>query len=174
MKKVLISNYWLMAIAWCMFLNGYSAISMILSLAACVMLLLKKRGLDYWRILAIALLLYGFLLVSLVNSNIPYFFPELTLYFLFVSLNVSISNEISLYIRYKALMPILIFVYISMFILSLIILIMPNDLYTIFSKTSLFLMSSFIFLPYGLSLTFNVLYKIVRSIKYKKLVTIKN
>ena len=148
MKKVLIRNYWLMMISWCLFLNNKETLAIIIAMMACVYLLLVKSEVNYLSIILIGLLMFVANCSILFISYIPYYFPKLHLLLMVVCFNTAIAYQHLNMYKNKFILPILSLISIGMFILSGLIVILPDYLYTIFSKRNLFIMEAFIFLPY--------------------------
>ena len=148
MKMALFKDSCLMIIAWCVYLNGYSFMAMVLALLSSIYLLVIKSEVNYWRIAAIALGIYVVSESILRFSNIPYFFPDLKYFMIFTSLNCSLANEYLYMIKYKFIFPVLIIIILYVVLLSLVICMLEEASYTMFGKKNLYLMVMFIFFPY--------------------------
>ena len=171
MRKILIYNYWLIIVAWCMFLNDLTLLAVILGLLACLMLVLIKRKINYWRMSFISLISYVIISLILLRTNVPYFFPKLYIFLAIICLNLAFTFERMYIIKSNYLKPFFAVMLVSVIVLSLITLLLPNSLYTIFTKNSLFIMISIIFLPSLVSVAFCICYKDIKNgEKYQKLV----
>lgn len=163
MKMKLICNYWLMIIAWCMFLNDFTLLATVLVIGACVMLIVMRRRINYWRFGFVSIVIYCVICFVLYKRNIPLYFPNIYLFLAAVSLNASLTFERINLFKSRSLRPILTIMFIMFSVLSLISVILPNDLYTLFTKTSLIVMICLIFLPYFVPLIICLVYKYVRD-----------
>lgn len=148
MRKKLIYNYWLIIIAWCMFLNDLTLLAIICGLLACGMLVYINRRVNYWRMAFATILSYVAISLFLLRFNISYFFPRIHIFLAVISLDLSLTNERLYLFKSKYLKPFLAIMLISLSVLSIIVLVLPNDLYTLFTKPSLYAMICLIFLPY--------------------------
>ncbi len=153
MRRKLIYNYWLIIIAWCMFLNDLITLSIVCGLLACGMLVYINRRVNYWRMSFVTILAYVTVSFFLLRFNISYFFPKIHLFLAVISLDLSLTNERLYLFKSKYLKPFLAIMLISLSVLSIIVLVLPNDLYSLFTKPSLFAMICLIFLPYLVPLT---------------------
>lgn len=163
MKRLLIYNYWLMIVAWCMFLNNNTLMAILLGLGACTVLVFIKRRINYWRMSFLSVISYVIISLILSITNIPYFFRKLYIFLAVICLNCALTSERLYLFKSKYLKPFLVAMLFCVAVLSIIAIILPNSLYTIFTKSSLLIMIGLIFLPYLLSLSFFVCYK---EIKY--------
>ena len=159
MRKRLIYNYWLIIISWCMFLNDLTLLANIIVILACAMLLSIKRRINFWRMSFVSILAYVAISLFLFRSNISYYFPKLFTYLALISLNLSLTNERLYIFKSKGLVPFLMAIVLSMSVLSIVAILLPNNLYTIFTKSSLEKMIFLIFLPYLIPLIICVIYK---------------
>lgn len=163
MKKILIYNYWLMIVAWCMFLNDYILLAILLGLIGCVLLLIINRKIDYWRMSFMSVISYVIISFILLNSSVSYFFPKLYMFLAIISLDSAFTFERLYLYKVKYLLPFLMVMVISATVLSIIALILPSSLYTIFTKTNLLLMINFIYSPFLIPLVGLVAYKKIRN-----------
>lgn len=165
MKKILIKNYWLMIISWGLFLNDKDILGIIIGAIACVYLLFNKKRINCYRVMFIGFMFFVISCALLLLSNIPYFFPKLHILLMIVGLNTAIANEYLNLLKNKFILPVLSFVLLITAITCLLIMLLPDYLYTIFTKNNLYLMVSFIFLPYLIPL---VCAAIINAFKYKE------
>lgn len=148
MKRSLIYNYWLIIISWCLFLNDLALLAMLVTIAACVMLIRINRRINYWRVCFVAIVSYVTISFFLSTSNIPYFFSKLYLFLATISLDLALTNERLYLFKSKYIKPFLVAMLMSLSVLSIIAFVLPGDLYTLFTKTSLYIMIFIIFLPH--------------------------
>lgn len=159
MKRLLIYNYWLIIIAWTMFLNNNTILAILLCLGACAILVFIKRKINYWRMSFLSVTSYVIISLILSMSNIPYYFENMYIFLAIVCLNLALTTERLYLFKSKYLKPFLVVMLISVAVLSLIVVILPRGLYTLFTKSSLFIMIGLIFLPYLITLSFCICYK---------------
>lgn len=163
MKRLLIYNYWLVIIAWCLFLNDYIILPMLLGLGGCAILVFMKRRFNVWRIGCLSMVIYITISFILSLTNIPYYFSKFYVFLAIVCLNLALTFErISLF-KNKYLMPFLMTMIISMVILSIVAAIVPDSLYSLFTKNSLFLMINIIFLPQILAIVVSIMSKQIKK-----------
>ena len=159
MNKKLTYNYWLMIVAWCMFLNDYVLFAIIFSLAACVVLSTLNKRINHLRMCLVGLIAYVTISIFLKDSNVSYFFPKLSPFVACICLNCSLTFEHLYLLKSKYVLPYLLVMIISVSVLSIITMILPNSSYSIFTKKSLYLMESLIFQPYLIPCAYVFAYK---------------
>lgn len=165
MKMLVIRNYWLMIISWCLFLNGKEILGILIGAIGCIYLLLFKDSINCYRILLIGFLMFVISCLILIPSNIPYFFSKLHILLMVISIDTAITNEYLYLFKNKFILPILLICLSTIIISSLLIIVLPDSLYSLFTKASLFKMLAFIFLPYLLPLAYAA---IRNAFKYKE------
>ena len=159
MKERFIINSWLIVISWCLLLNGSALLACLLALVSSIDLLMYKSEVDIWRVSAVTLGFYIGSLSILLYGNISYFFPKLTYFVPIVCLHAAITNEYLYMLKKRFVLPLTIFISLSIAVLSIIIVVVPDELYSLFSKTSLFMMEFLIFLPYLIPCVVCLIYK---------------
>jgi len=162
MNRVLCINSYLMMIAWCLLLNGHYYGGILFSVMATVLLWKGRKKINNWRILFTGLLSYCVVRSCLFASDIPYFFPELHGFMILICMNVALLNEYLLLLKVRFIVPFASVTLVLGALLSAIIFILPEDLYSLFGKNNLYLMCSFIFLPYLLPSLLCIAYKRIR------------
>ena len=153
MKRLLIYNYWLLIISWCLFLNDLTLLAIVLCLGGCVILMKINRRINYWRMAFLSIISYVTISFFLSMSNIPYFFPKLYIFLAVTCLDLAFTFERMYLFKSKYLRPFLVFMLLGISVLSLITILLPNSLYTLFTKDSLFIMIGLMFLP-SIGITF--------------------
>lgn len=153
MKRLLIYNYWLLIISWCLFLNDLTLLAIVLCLGGCVILMKINRRINYWRMAFLSVISYVTISFFLSMSNIPYFFPKLYIFLAVTCLDLAFTFERMYLFKSKYLRPFLVFMLLGISVLSLITILLPNSLYTLFTKDSLFIMIGLMFLP-SIGITF--------------------
>lgn len=167
MKTALIRNYWMMIIAWIFALQGYGVLATLFTILACVMLCVGENLIINWRTLSIGLIVYLLIRVLINGTCILYYFKELKIFMLAFAFDVACANEYLYFLKTRYVIEFLVFKFIVVVIFSLITFILPSELYTMFTKSNLYLLLSIIFLPYLFSDMYCVIYKkIIFSIKY--------
>ena len=159
MKTALIRNYWIMIIAWILALQGLGVLATVLAMIACVMLCVGENLIINWRTLSIGLIVYLLIKLLMSGTCILYYFKELKIFSLACAFNVACANEYLYFLKTKYVNEFLVFKFIIVVIFSLITFILPSELYTMFTKTNLYLLISIIFLPYLFSDVYCVIYK---------------
>jgi len=167
MKRRLIQNYWLIIVAWCLAICDYEILGLFVTLAA-TLLILKTKGMNYWRIIALSVLIFDIFLLTISHTNIPYFFDKIYLFLLGVSLNAAVINDYNYFFKPKAFYGILLIMLTSLLCSLLLLIILPNSMYTIFTKRSLCMMILSIFVPYVLPTLICVLRKIGKIVLLRK------
>ena len=160
MKRLLIYDYWMMIFAWCMYLNGWSLFGTAAGILASAVLLMVKSEADPWRIAAVGALMYCPILIVLNTSKIPFFFSGSHLFLAAVCFNTAVVNEYLYLFRVRYIMTIMVVMFTGMSVLTILIAVLPSELYTLFGKANLYLMDVFIFLPYLIPAAICVFYKI--------------
>ena len=157
-KMIVIINYWLMIIAWCLFLNGNIFLSEVVIIIGSL-LLIRNNKINHSR-LAIYSLLNMFVLTVILNSSrIPYFFPKMPIHLLLIGINCAITNECLNRLNSHFILPIIFIILLSLIFISILIIIIPAEFYSLIGKANLLLLESFIFLPYLISSVLNVVSK---------------
>lgn len=159
MNRKLTYNYWLMIVAWCMFLSGYNLLANMFGLAACAVLSTINKKINHWRLGLVGLIIYATISLFLLDSNISYFFPKLSAFLATVCLNCSLTYQYLYLLKSRFILPYLLVMVVSVSILSIITMVLPNSSYSLFTKKSLYTMESFIFLPYLIPCAYIYSYK---------------
>ena len=163
-------NYLFILLAWCLFLNDFSYLGIIILASYSLYLFKSFKSINYWRIISITLILSIVFKFILSLSNIPFFFPKMYLFLIVISFNNALNNEMLNNLRRKDIYPTYISTCLLMFLFLLIGIILPDSLYTIFTKTSLYTMICFIFLPYALTMTIQLIKRELKDLHYKILI----
>lgn len=159
MRRILTYNYWLMIVAWCMFLNGYNLLANMFGLAACAVLSTINKRINHWRMCFVGLAVFTTISLLLKDSNIPYFFSKLSVFLVTICINCSLTYEYLYLLKSRFIIPYLLVMVVSVSVLSLITMVLPNSSYSLFTKKSLYLMESIIFLPYLIPCLYIYTYK---------------
>lgn len=158
MKKNLAVNYLLMCASWCLYLSHYLILSVIVSILACVLIVVKLRTFNYLRSLLVFFLTYGTLFFLFKFTSLNNFYPVFEKFILFITMNVSLSNEMikkatgNLYLIYAVLMM-------TLLLFMTIAIILPDEWYSIFTKTNIYALIGFIFVPNCTTLTLSLISK---------------
>ena len=144
----LLRNYWLAIMAWGLYLNGHMMPASFLMLMACGLLLIVKSEVNLWRVAAVSLFVYVLSLIVLMNTNIPYFFPDLKYFLIMSSIDCGLANEYLYVIRKRFILPVLITVVLYLCGLLAVVGMLPEESCTILGKGNICLMAMFIFSPY--------------------------
>lgn len=160
MKKMMIYNFWILIIGWTLFLNNLGLIGAILLFISSLILYIKKKKINYWRVLALNLIVYYLYSYLLTHTTISLFFKNSLIFVIAISVNISIMSEYlcdidNLFKNEVLLISILVYLF-----TSILIILVPKESYTIFTKRNLFLTNVSMFMPIIM----------VTVLSYKKLV----
>lgn len=175
MRRRLIYNYWLIIVAWCLFINDLSVLAILFSLTASTAMLLIRHKINFWRMSFVCILSYVVVSFILSYTNISYYFDKLYYFVATICLNLALTNERSYLLKSKYLITLANVMAACIFVLSTIVIILPDSLYTLFTKGSLYMMICTIFLPYLIPIVVCLVYRKISpltkpsSIKVKKL-----
>jgi len=157
--KTLSLNYLLVVLSWSLYLNHHFVSSIMLLLVACVYLLKERNRFNIVSIMVCFLVSFLALdgLYSITSINNYYLNFE---YFaLVLSMNFAMSNEIvkvlkkdNLYLTAKVIL-------LLKLIFDTVLIVLPNEWYTMFTKTNIFVLIAFIFLPTVISVLIRILIK---------------
>ncbi|MDO4198695.1 MAG: hypothetical protein Q4D13_06885 [Erysipelotrichaceae bacterium] len=148
MKKMLTVNYWVMSMAWSMCLNEMNAGALILALCSTIVLSTLRKGINLWRVIAYSLLSMIIMLPVYYLGNIHYFFPSLYLFLIMASINSGLVNEYLCMYKNRFMFPFVLTIIMGILMSTVVILLLPAENYSLFSKQSLLIMVGYIFLPY--------------------------
>jgi len=146
--KTILKNSWLILIAWSLILNSRTLIGTLMAAAACAYLLFQRKELNYWRICAVCMFLYVACFVTLLSGSIPYYFPELYIFLPAVCLDAALMNEYLQSLRKRELILLIVAIVSCTAVLAILISIVPEEAYLLFTKKNLFRMDALIFFPF--------------------------
>ena len=148
MKMLIIGNYWLAILAWCLFLNDYVFLSEVVLILGCLMLLLGKKGHNYLGIIVCAIITYIILYTILSLTRIPYFFPNLSIYLVIVSIHCFMMSDYFSRLNDHFILPVIVIILLNIIFTATLIIIIPDQFYSLIGKINLLILTCFIFLPY--------------------------
>lgn len=146
--KTILKNSWLILIAWSLVLNSRALIGTITAALACTYLLFQRKELNCWRICTVCMFLYAMCFVTLLSGSIPYYFPELYIFLPAVCLDAALMNEYLQSLQKRELFLLVLTIVSCTAVLAILILIVPEEAYLLFTKKNLFKMDALIFLPF--------------------------
>lgn len=158
MKNILRNNLWMMIVAWCLMLNNYSLLSIVVGALASLYLSINVRFKNYWRVLAIYLICFSFSLI-LANLTVFHLFKLSTLFLGIVSLNVALLNERLKKERMANLFPSFIAMFVSLIICLFIAILLPANMTLANAKANLYALIILIFIPYTSEVLISLLVK---------------
>lgn len=165
MKKILLVNYYLVLLGWFFFLNDLALLAILVTIGACAIALGFGSRFHYWRLVSVAFLTNSLISFFLKNSGIPIYFPKLDYFLLTISINNAIVNEY-MHKSKKEFLGYIVAIDLGLIVFSsFLIKILPNDMYTIFTKDNLILMILFIFAPYFVSSAICLFKKLFKEIE---------
>ena len=144
---LVIGNYWLAIIAWCLFLNDYVLLGEVALILGCLMLL-RKSNHNYIGIAICILLTYIIIKVILSLSNIPYFFPHISIFLLIVSIHCWLMYDYLKKLNDNFILPVIIIILLNIIFTITLIIMIPSEYYSLIGKYNLLVITCFIFLPY--------------------------
>lgn len=158
MKNITRNDLWMMIVAWCLILNGYSILSIIVGIFASIYLIKNIKNKNILRILSLATttFLVNTLLAFICNAHSFIYFP---LFNIFVSINVALLNERLYKERLKALYPILLVMIISLTVFVCLTILLPSKYYLISVKANILSLTILIFIPYTSIMMISVIKK---------------
>ena len=146
--KTIVKNCWLMMIGWSLILNSQTMIGTVFAIAGCILLVLTLKEVNYWRICSVCMFLYAACLLTLLSGSIPYYFPELYFFLSAVCLDAALTHEHLCSVEKRQVSGFILVILSCLAVLSVLILILPEEPYLLFTKKNLFRMGGLIFLPY--------------------------
>lgn len=170
MKDTLIYDLWGMIIAWCLYLNGYILLSVLLAMACGLYLAVMEGEVLKQKELLAFVCIYVAMLCLYYTSSIPYFFPSLHIFMAAMMFNAAVCYGLYGKMKRKDLVKILGFVSLAFLAVFILISFVPGEDYTLFGRSSLYLMESFIFLPYQIPMLYR---HVTRTVKVMNLKAVK-
>lgn len=158
MKYVLRNNLWMMIVAWCLMIKGYSFWGIVVALLSSIYLLPSIKRFNVLRCLIVFLgfMIYCYLLASVTVSS---YYHNFTLFLLFNCLNVAITSEELQKERLSNLYNIFVFGLCSFVVFFLVTLFLPKYLITEIARINTLSLIMIIFMPYTSSMLINVIKK---------------
>lgn len=172
MKKILMVNYYLVVMGWCLILNSLDVLGIGLVAIGVAIMFANRKNSNFWRLLAVTLLSYSLVSFFLFRSSIPYYFPRLNYFLFLVCLDNALLNERLVYFKNEVLYYISGSILVIFLISTFLIRILPDELYSMFTKDNLLLMIGFIFLPYLFTPLTNILFRLVQDNRVNNLIHI--
>ena len=169
MRKMYYLNYLFVLLAWCLFLNDLSILGILILAIYSLYLLKYSNYFNIWRVISLTCIWSIIIQFTLSLSNISIFFPKIVLFMCLISFNNALFFEMLNNIKKDDIYLTYITTCLLLFVFLAIGIILPDSLYSIFTKTSLYTMICFIFLPYSLSTTIYLIKKELRDIQLKSL-----
>lgn len=158
MKKIVRNDLWMVIVAWCLVLDGYTILGLITSALASVYLFFSTRYKNYWRILAISLICFS-LSFLFAKLTIIHLFSYFTFFCILISINVALLNERLYKERLKPLYKIFTVMFISLIAFMLVAAIMPNRYMFASYKANLYGLIILIFIPYTSEILISLIVK---------------
>lgn len=147
MQNILRNNLWMIMVAWCLLLNGYSILSIITVILASVYLMAFNSNMKLKRMVLVGIINF-ILFYALGSITVSYKFNYFNLFAMVISINVSLLNERlnreKLHRVYKAFIA----SFTSLIIFLIASLIITNNFLITSVKTSIYALIVLIFIPY--------------------------
>lgn len=169
MNKVFIINCWLTIIAWCFFLNSFGKIAIAIMAFACFLQIKLGKGFKIKKIIISSLIAFSVLLTIIARTTVIYYFSDIASLMFVMCLDTCICNEYLSLIDDSLLHYSLIIIITSVIFISVIISLLPDSFYSIFTKANLYLLVLFIFLPDSFILINDLLIKHFKISNIRKL-----
>lgn len=166
MKKVIRNDLWMVIIAWCLLLNNYSILSLVVGTLASLYVYSNIMYKNYWRITAVFLVVFS-LSELLANLIIIHLFDYFTFFCVITSLNVALLNERLFKERLATLYPIFLVMFISLIIFMLVASLLPANKVLANAKADLYGLIVLIFIPYTSEILVSLL---IKEFRIKKLI----
>lgn len=163
MNNVLRNDLWMMIVSWCLLLNNYSILAVVVSVLASLYLCLIVNNKNYWRILSISLICFATMYL-LAMVTIIHTFKLFSLFAVTLSINVGLLNERLYKERLINVYHVFVIMMILFLFFGLVALLLPYNYVLAKSKESLYALVIMIFIPY----TFEVLVAFIRKEYDKK------
>ena len=161
--KTILKNCWLMMIGWSLILNSHRTIATVIAVSACILLILSLKEVNYWRVSSVCMFLYAGCLMTMLAGGIPYYFPELYIFLTAVCLDAALMHEHLQELNKKRLIGLILVIVSCLAVLAILIVIVPEESYLLFTKKNLFRMGGLIFLPYLIPALTVLLYRVYRE-----------
>ena len=168
MKTLLVADLWGMIIGWCLYLNGYTMIASAEVFLMALIALIRLGEVNYQRMAMVSIGSYVALFGLYVTSDISYFFSALHVFLAIQALNSAIMNEYLWQTDRNFVLAILSMILLGMAFISVLIILVNDIDYSIFTKRNLFLMEAFIFLPYLFPCAYCFLKQAMRPVVHKQ------
>lgn len=147
MKNVLRNDLWMMIVSWCLILNNYSILAIVVAILASCYLSMIITNKNYWRILSIVLICFASCyLLSL--ATIIHTFKYFSLFAIALSVNVALLNERLYKERLYNVHHTFIIMMILFLFFGVVALVLPYQYVLANSKESLYALLIMIFIPY--------------------------
>lgn len=148
MKKIVRNNLYMIASAWCLMLNGYSTISLLVLAFLVTYMIFEVEKKNIWRVISITIISF-ILSYLLANVTIMNYLDNIVLFILFNSLNIGLLFEAVNHCERKAL-------YVDLGITTLVFIlfitiatIMPSEYAMGGARANLYGLILLIFIPYS-------------------------
>ena len=147
MKNILRNNLWMIAVGWCLVLNNYSILAIVVTVLASFYLSFTIANKNYWRMLSVFLIFFVTCLFFSYATSLHHF-KYFWLFTLTLSINIALFNERLISERLRIVYRVFICIFISFAFFLLIALLLPYKYVLLNSKESLFALISLIFIPF--------------------------
>lgn len=165
MKKVTRNDLWMMIIAWCLLLNGYSILGIIVCFVSSIYLIANIKIINKLRVFT------SFLAFTLLNGFLSYlttaylfnFFP---FFCVLVSINLALLNERLKKERLLTLEIIFAFMIISLIVFMFTTYLLPNSVIFEAARQNMYSLIVLIFIPYTSEILVSLIIKIRNKYKF--------
>ena len=159
MKKVLSINFILIILSWALFIDHHTLAAFFLLFLTDIYLYLKTRDINIFRTIIIYLLSFSSLYLFFKMSNLISFYPLFDTFIFILAINLSLSIEALLKTKIESIYQFYL-IAMSLFVAFMALtIVIPDYLYSLFSKLNIYSLIVLIFLPYCIEMTIILLYK---------------
>lgn len=168
MRRLVMIDMWLLLIGWCLFLNGYALAGEAAMLLACGLPLIRRKKIVLFMV-PMALCMYYVMLKTYHGSVLHLYFKDLPYLLFFICGNTVMIYPAMRSLKRRNLLRFLFIAILSASLFSLMVLLVPENDYSLLGRQNLFLLLSFIFLPHIITMLMAAIAKQpIRHLQIKK------
>lgn len=162
MKYILRNNLWMMIVAWCLILRGYSLFALIVNVLASVYLLSNLTHINLLRtgIISLLFMIYCYLIGSVTVNG---YYDHFVLFLSLTMLNVGITNERLQKERLNNIVNVFAFSLSAFVVFFILTLFLPKYLITEIGRLNMLCLIMIIFMPYSSIMLVSIIKKEYRK-----------
>lgn len=147
MKNITRNDLWMMIVAWCLLLDGYSILGMVVGILATIYVIISTKRKNYLRIIGVSVVCFSLCFI-LARLTVFHSFNNFAFFSAIISLNVAFLNERLYRERLRNLYLIFVIMFACLIIFMLVALIIPANLVLANAKANMFGLIILVFIPY--------------------------